>query len=147
MKKLFIYYSYTGNGDVVAEVYKENGYDIRKVETVKRLPKSFFWSMMVGGFEAGIKKKAKLQECDLDVSSYDEVVVGSPIWNGRISPAINSVLANLKLDNQKLSFVFYAGSGTGKKAEKRIAKEYPNAGYVFLKQPKDYEEELEKLVF
>ena len=147
LRKLFIYYSYTGNGDVVAEAFKEEGYDIRKVETVKRLPKSFFWSMMVGGFQAGRKKKALLKDFNYDISDYDQVVIGSPIWNARIAPAINTVLANLKIENRKLSFFFYAGSGTGKKAEKRIQKEYPQAQYVFLKQPKQYVEELNKLSF
>ena len=147
MKKLLIYYSLSGNGDFVAEQYKEQGYDIRKVETVKGLPKVFFFAMLSGGFQAGINKKAKLKEFDYDISTYDEVVIGSPIWNGRFAPAINTILANLKINNQKLSFVFYAGSGEGKKALKRLQKEYPHSSYVFLKQPKQYIEELNKLVF
>ena len=42
MKKLFIYYSNTGNGDVVANYLAENGYDIRKITPKKNLPKAFF---------------------------------------------------------------------------------------------------------
>ena len=145
MKKLFIYYSYTGRGDIVAQKMQEKGYDIRKVETVKSLPKSFFWGMMVGGFQAGTKKKAVLKEFDQDISNYEEIVIGSPIWNGAFTPAINSVLSLLDLSNKKLSFVFYSGSGEGKKAVKRINKEYPNTPYIFLKDPKKYPEELNKL--
>ena len=145
MKKLFIYYSYTGNGDVVAQKMLEKGYEIRKVETLKSLPKNFFFSMMTGGFQAGIKKKAKLKEFDNDISSYDEVTIGSPIWNARITPAINTVLASINFEGKQLSFIFYAGSGEGKQDLKRINKEYPNAKIVFLKQPKDYPEELNKL--
>ena len=145
MKKLFIYYSYTGNGDVVSKKMQEKGYDIRKVETVKKLPKNFFFGMMAGGFQAGIKKKAKLKEFDYDISSYDEIVIGSPIWNARFAPAINTVLANMNFEGKKLTFVFYAGSGEGKHALKRVNKEYPNAKCLFLKQPKDYQEELNKL--
>ena len=145
MKKLFIYYSYTGNGEVVAQKMQEKGYDIRKVETLKKLPKTFFFAMMSGGFQAGLKKKAKLREFNFDISDYDEVVIGSPIWNGRFAPAINTVLANINFEGKELSFIFYAGSGEGKQALKRINKEYPNAKSVFLKQPKDYPEELKKL--
>lgn len=145
MKKLFIYYSRTGRGDIVAQKMQEKGYDIRKVETVKSLPKSFFWAMMVGGFQAGAKKKAALKEFDQDISNYEEIVIGSPIWNGAFTPAINSVLSLLDLSNKKLSFVFYSGSGEGKKAVKRLNKEYPNAPYIFLKDPKKYPEELKKL--
>lgn len=42
MKKIFIYYSKTGNGEKVREYYEKNGYDIRKVEARRGLPKSFF---------------------------------------------------------------------------------------------------------
>lgn len=145
MKKLFIYYSYTGRGDIVAQKMQEKGYDIRKVETVKSLPKSFFWGMMVGGFQAGAKKKAELKDFDKDISMYEEVVFGSPIWNGTFTPALNSLLSVLDLSNKKLSFIFYSGSGEGKKAVKRLNKEYPNAPYIFLKDPKKYPEELKKL--
>ena len=147
MKKLFIYYSYTGNGELVASKMQEMGYEVRKVETVKKLPKTFFFAMMSGGFQACMKMKAKLKEFDYDISQFDEIVIGSPIWNGRIAPAINTVLANINFDNKKLSFIFYAGSGEGKKALKRVNKEYPSASCVFLKQPKDYQEELNKLDF
>ena len=145
MKKLFIYYSYTGSGDVVAQKRLEKGCEVRKVETVKGLPKVFFFAMLSGGFQAGTKKKAKLKEFDYDISAYEEVVIGSPIWNGRIAPAINTVLANINFEGKELSFIFYAGSGEGKNALKRVSKEYPNAKCVFLKQPKDHPEELKKL--
>ena len=42
MKKLFIYSSFTGNGDLVAEEFKKKGYEIRKVIEKKKFPKSFF---------------------------------------------------------------------------------------------------------
>ena len=145
MKKLFIYYSYTGSGELVAKKMQEKGYEIRKVETVKGLPKVFFFAMLSGGFQAGAKKKAQLKEFDYDVSKYDEVVIGSPIWNGRVTPAINTVLANTNFEGKELSFIFYAGSGEGKAALKRINKEYPNAKVTFLKQPNKYPEELNKL--
>ena len=145
MKRLFLYYSLSGTGDVVANKFKEKGFDIRKVETVKGLPKVFFFAMMSGGFQAGIKKKAKLKEFDQDLSAYDEVVIGSPIWNARITPAINTVLASLNFSNKLVSFVFYSGSGTGKHAVKRINKEFPNAKIILLKQPKDYPDELNKI--
>ena len=32
MKKLFIYYSLTGNGDIVADYLKDKGYSIKEVK-------------------------------------------------------------------------------------------------------------------
>ena len=145
MKRLFVYFSYTGSGDVVAEYLRDKTVDIRKVIRKKRLPKSFFWGMMTGGFLAGIKHKDKLLDFDSNIDGYDEIIIGSPIWNGRISSPTNTVLSKLDLANKKVTFVFYAGSGEGKKALKRISKEYPNARVIFLKEPKKYNDELKKL--
>ena len=101
--------------------------------------------MMVGGFQAATNKKAKLKPFDQDISAYDEVVIGSPIWNDKFTPALNGLLATLDFSSKKLSFVFYSGSGEGKKAVKRLEKEFPNASYIFLQEPKKYPEQLKKL--
>ena len=146
MKKLFIYYSYTGNGDVVANYLKDHGYDLRAVVRKKSLPKSFFWGVMTGGFLAGIKHKDKLVDFNADVSDYDEVVIGSPVWNGRFASPLNTVLSRVDLSGKKLAFVLYSGSGEAEKAVKRIAKEYPFASTYILKEPKKYNDELQRLV-
>ena len=145
MNKLLIYYSLTGNGDLVAEFLKNKKFDVRKVTEKKKMPKTFFFMILSGGFRASIGSKAKLVDYDNDVSKYDEVVIGSPIWNGRIPPAINAVLNQTDLKDKKLSFVFYSGSGEGKKAKEKIEKNYPNAQIIFLKEPKKYPEELKKV--
>ena len=60
MKKLFIYYSLTGNGDMVANYLKDNGYDIRKVLTDEPLPDNYILRILTGGYKAMIKYKDKL---------------------------------------------------------------------------------------
>lgn len=145
MKKLFIYYSYTGNGDIIAEKLKEKDIDIRVITPKKPLPKSFLGGMLTGGFLAGINAKTPLLDFNSNISDYDEVIIGSPIWNARVSSPINTVLNELKGVDKKISFIFYAGSGTGKKAAKRIAKEYPNSKVLFMQEPKKHPEELNKL--
>ena len=145
MKKLFIYYSLTGNGDLVAEFLKGQNFEIRKVTEKKKMPKKFFWMIMTGGFRAGVGAKAKLVDYDNDVSAFDEIVIGSPIWNGRFPPAIKSVLLETELKDKKLSFIFYSGSGQGNKAEEKVKKEYPSANIVFLQEPKKYPEQLKKV--
>ena len=145
MKKLFLYCSYTGNGEIVSDIFKSHEYDLRKVREKKKMPKSFFWSMMVGGFRASIHSKGKLVDYNNDISNYEEIVVGGPIWNARLNPTTNSILKETDFTNKKLTFVLYSGSGTGKKAEKKIKKIFPKAKIIFLKEPKKYNEELEKL--
>ena len=145
MNKLFIYYSNSGNGDVVASKMKDLGYDIRKVSTNYKLSKNLFLACMKGGFHAAIGKKAKLNNYNNDVNNYDEVAIGSPIWNGRFSCPINTVLKNTNLENKLLTFILYSGSGEAKKAYQKILKKYPNAKIIILKQPKSNLTELDRI--
>ena len=144
MAKLFIYYSLSGNGDLIAEKLKESGFDLRKVNA-KSLKKNNFWNIFKGGFLAGINHKSKLIDYDNDISNYDEIYIGSPIWNSKFSCPINSVLDKTDFTNKNLKFVLYSGSGEAKKAIKKINKNYPNASVIILKEPKKHIEELEKL--
>ena len=145
MSKLFIYYSLSGNGDIVANYLKEKEYEIRKVETKYKLSKHLFPAMMKGGFHAMIGKKAKLINYDNDISNYDEIIIGSPVWNSRLTPPINTVLKNTDLSNKKLTFILYSGGGVGKKATKKLSKKYPKATIINIKQPKKYSDELKKV--
>ena len=145
MKKLFIYSSYTGNGDVLVEIFKEKGFEIRKVKEEKRMPKSFFWGMMVGGFRAAISAKGKLVDYNSDVTGYDEIVIGTPIWNGSLPPTTNAIIASTSLKDKNVKFVIYSGSGEGKRAIKQINKLLGEKEIIFLKEPKKYKEELDKL--
>ena len=90
-------------------------------------------------------KCAPLDDYDSDVSAYDAVVIGSPVWNGRLSAPINTVLKDTDLSGKQLAFVLCAGSGEGPKALERINAEYPGARVIALKEPNKYPEELEKL--
>ena len=146
MNKLFIYFSLTGNCDFVANHLKEKGFEIREVEMKKRFPKSFFFSILTGGFLAGICAKSKLKEYDLNIDGYDEIYIGSPIWNGRFSSPLNRLLKDIDFTDKNIKFIFTAGSGEGKHALKKANELYPNAECVFLKEPKKYNEELNKIV-
>lgn len=145
MAKLFIYYTLSCNGDVVSDYLKEKGYDIRKIETKYKLSRHMFFAMMKGGFHALIGKKAKLINYDNNINDYDEIIIGSPIWNSRLTPPINTVLKETNLENKKVTFILYSGGGIGKKATKKLSKKYPNSTIINIKQPKKYMEELKKI--
>ena len=145
MKKIFIYYSYTGNGDAVAEYFKEKGFEIRKVIPQKPIPKNRALGIIVGGYKATVGYKDKLCDFNSDLSDYDEVWIGSPVWNARLSSPINTVLSELDLTGKKVTFVLYSASGFAAKAEEKIHKEYPEARVIELKEPKRDEGEMGKI--
>ena len=135
MKKIFIYYSLSGNGDVVATYLRTNGIDTRKVIMQDKMPKSYIGQILKGGFLAGINHKATLDNFDNNTDNYDEIIIGSPIWNGRFSCPINSVLDNIDL-NKRIKFILYSGSGSAPKAEKMIKEKFGNIDIINLKEPK-----------
>ena len=145
MKKIFIYFSLTGNGDLLANYLKDKGYEIRKVVEKKKAPKKFFFRVLEGGFRAGLNLKGKLVDYSNDIKEFDEAVIGSPVWNGRFPPAINSVLAQTNFTDKKLTSLFYSGSGDVPKVAKKIYKLYKDAQVLVLKDPKSHEAELEKI--
>ena len=145
MKKAFLYYSLTGNGDKVAKRFENLGFDIIKIEPKKELPKKFFFRIMTGGFKAGLNMKDKLVT-KYDLSEYTDVYIGSPIWNARLSCPINTVISDKSLLSKNLTFVLYSGSGEAPKALKKINKEFSKANVIILKEPQKYNEELDKII-
>ena len=120
--KYFIYFSATGNGDYLAELLKEQGYQIVKVEMVKPMGKVGFWKILSYGGKAMFKQKAKIKELNLHLKEDDEVVIGSPIWNDRLSTPINALLVKFVFNKETTKFILYpAGEGT-KKSLTQIAK-------------------------
>ncbi len=138
MKRIFIYYSLTGNGDKVANILMSKGIDIRKVLSTFKM-NSKFGMIMKGGFLAGINHKSKLIDFNDDINSYDEIIIGSPIWNNRFSCPINTVLSKLDLSNKKITFILYSASGKDNKAMEKIKKLYPDSTIINIKEPKDLE--------
>lgn len=146
MKKIFIYYSLTGNGNLVADLLSKKDIEIRRVFPKRSLPKNFTLRIMIGGFKASIKYKDRLKNFDSDISNFDEVIIGSPIWNKELSSPINKVLSLLDLSNKKVIFVLYSGSGEAQNAKELIKNKYPKSKIIVLKEPlKNPEKMIEKL--
>ena len=143
MKRLFIYYSLSGNGDVVATYLKSKNIDVRKVIIKDKMPKSYIGQILKGGFLSGINYKMELDNFDNNTDNYDEIIIGSPIWNGKLSCPINTVLDNIDL-NKRISFILYAGSGEAPKAEKMIKERYGNVNIIILKDPKKNIDDMKK---
>ena len=120
--KYFVYFSATGNGDFLAELLKEQGYQPVKIEMVKPMGKVGFWKILSYGGRAMLNKKEKIKDVELELKENDEVVIGSPIWNDRLSTPVNALLAKYEFNKETTKFILYpAGEGT-KKSFKQIAK-------------------------
>lgn len=120
--KYFVYYSATGNGDFLADRMKEKGYQPVKVEMVKPIGKMTFFKIFRYGGKAMLGKKAKIRDINLELKEDDEVVIGSPIWNDRLSTPINAVLAKFDFNKETTSFILYPAGSEGLKAKRQLQK-------------------------
>ena len=145
MRKIFIYYSLSGNGDLVNEYLSKKGYESKKIEVKNKLPKNYFLSIVIGGYKAMSNYKETITNFDIDIDNYDEIVIGSPIWNDRLSSPISTLLDKINLNDKIVKFILYSGSGKNSHADEFIMNKYPNAKIINIKEPKKYSEELNKI--
>ena len=120
--RYFIYFSWTGNGDFIANFLKERGYEPIKVETIKPLGKVGFFAMFKYGFKAGIGGGTPIKDIDLSIKEDDLIVIGSPIWNDRLSTPINTVLSKFSFNKENTRFILYPAGEDTKKSLDQIAR-------------------------
>ena len=147
MNKYFIYYSLTGNGDLIAYHLAKKGFTTIKVEPVKPINRNVnFFRIMKYGFLAGLKKKAKIKDIELDLKEDDVVIIGSPIWNDRLSTPINGLLDKMEFDKEKTKFIVYPA---GEKA-KKVVKQLADLGYknppIILSNPLKHQDTIADLL-
>ena len=141
MKRLIVYYSLSGNTEEAAKkIAKELGADLLKLETVKAMPKSFAAQIMVGGGQVAFNHIPKLKPFDVDPDSYDEIILGSPIWNSKGVPAVNAFLKDEKAAAKVTSLFFLSGGGEVQKGLTAITKLLPNLKNTVSRLDKKHED-------
>lgn len=92
-KKLVVYYSYTGNTKMIAEnIQKKLKCDI--LELVPAEPYSTNYQTVVDEEQnnENSNRTREIKKIDKDLSQYDEIIIGSPVWWYTIAPVIRTFL-------------------------------------------------------
>lgn len=98
MKAIVIYYSYGGNTQRIAEhIQKELGCESAKIETVKPYTGSYNTVVDQGQREVESGFMPEIKTVDLDLSRYDTVILGSPVWWYTFAPAMKTFLHDTNL--------------------------------------------------
>ena len=127
MKRLVVYYSLSGNTEEAAKTIAERlGADLLKLETVKAMPKSFAAQMFIGGGQVVFNHIPRLKPFGIKISDYDEIILGSPIWNNKGVPAINAFLKDEDAAKKVTSLFFSSGGGEIEKGLSAITVRLPN---------------------
>jgi flavodoxin len=111
-KQAIIYYSLTGSTKVVAElIAKETGADLIEVEMKK--PYTNFSAMTKGVFQVYTQSKPKIVN-EIDVTDYDTVYIGTPVWCSTYVPPINTVIRNINFSDKEIFLFCTHKGGKGK---------------------------------
>jgi len=114
-KVLVVYYSLSGNTRSIAEMIREKtGGDVFEIETVKSYPADYS--------ECTKEAKRELQSEDLPalrkslpgMSSYDLILVGSPVWWYTVSTPVMQFLTQADFAGKKVSAFCTHEGGAGK---------------------------------
>lgn len=93
MKALIAYYSYRGNTKRIAElIAKETGADTLRIETVVPYEGSYNKVVNQGQDEVNAGYCPAIKPLSIDLSKYDTIILGTPVWWYTFAPAMHTFL-------------------------------------------------------
>jgi flavodoxin len=127
-KVLVVYYSQTGNTKAVAEeIATRTGADLEEIVALNPYD---------GDFQATIERCMKDRELNVlpdiqplktDLSQYDVVYIGYPVWFGTYAPPVATFLNNVDLSGKKVVPFCTFGSGGLESSIADLKNKQPNA--------------------
>jgi flavodoxin len=116
MRSLVVFYSRTGNAKFVGEkVASELGAETEVVDLKNRRG---WLSFVKAGYDVTRDKETIIENTQKSPKDYDLIVVGTPVWNSRLMPAIRTYLKENDLSQKRIA-LFSTNEGRG--SEKTLA--------------------------
>lgn len=103
MKKLVVFYSYTGHTKMIAEnIQQKLNCNILEIKPVK--PYSTDYQTVVDEEQnnSSVGKTPDIQKIDKNLNDYDEIIIGTPVWWYTIAPVIRTFLTQNDLSNKTI---------------------------------------------
>lgn len=125
MKSLVVYYTRTGTAKFVAEtVAAELGSDVEEVVDLKKREGRLGY--IGAGRDSMGEKLAEIAPTKRAPADYDLVVLGTPIWAWRPTPAIRTYVKQNDLSGKKVA-LFFTSDGNPKQAVEKTKALLPNS--------------------
>ncbi len=122
MQRIIVYFSLEGNTEYIAdEMANELSSDKLRLVPKKAYKTSGFSKFFWGGKSAVMAEKPELEPYDVDLSAYDEIIFGFPVWASTFTQPLRTfILENKEGLKGKTIAAFACQSGAG--AEKAFSK-------------------------
>jgi flavodoxin len=114
-KVLVIYYSLTRNTKSIAEMIRQKtGGDVFEIETARKYPSDYSGIIAEAKRELETGELPALKQSPPGMSSYDLILVGSPVWWYTVSTPVMSFLTQADFAGKKVSAFCTHEGGVGK---------------------------------
>jgi len=101
-KTLILYYSRTGNTKLACEALaKELGADLLEIRD--GADRSGGWGFFTGAMSALFNMETDIEPAQPGLAPYGRIILGAPIWSGRLATAIRTLMAKNRLDGKKVA--------------------------------------------
>lgn len=101
VKRIIIYYSYGGNTRRIAQhIQQLIGADLAEIKTVKPYTGSYNDVVDQGQREVNSGYLPQIEPLNVDLSQYDTVILGTPVWWYTFAPAMNRFLHHVDLSGK-----------------------------------------------
>ena len=118
MKTLIVYYSLQGNTEYAAKRIAANiGADTLRLYSKKAYKDKGFAKFLSGGRSAIKEETPDLEDYEINLSEYDRVIFGFPVWASNIAPPLRSFIAEHReelTEKELAAFATQGGSGAPK---------------------------------
>ncbi len=140
-KVLILYYSYTGKTRAVCEVLQKLlGADMLEIKDLKNDPGKVQMGGGKGmkGKKAGNGKKGgmaaslvwdtHIEPQSVEIAPYSHIILGSPVWMGGLSPAIQKCIASNNMSGKKVIILTTSNAPEKEEQQARNADPVKKAG-------------------
>ncbi len=152
MKTLVVFYSLGGYTKYISEILaKELEADMLELKTKKVYPSSGLKKYFSGGRSVVLKEQPELTNDNIDLSSYENIIIGTPVWAGTYAAPFNTFIKQHKFQGKNVAvFACHVGGGADKclKMIRKALKDNHFIGQTDFVNPlvKDQEKNLRKAV-
>lgn len=148
MSNLVVFFSFEGNTKFIAEtIAKTMNADILELKTSKKYPTEGLGKYFWGGKSVIFGEKPELTNDSVDLSQYETVLIGTPIWAGSFTPPIKSFISQNKIHGKRIAFFASHGGGGAQKCFAKLKEALPGNKFIdeiALVDPKKNPEESSK---
>lgn len=131
MNTLVVFYSLEGNTKYIANALAGQLHaEILELSTAKKYPTKGVQKYLWGGKSVFMGEKPKLTNQNIDLSIYDNIVIGTPVWAGSFASPINTFIHQYNVKNKKVALFACHGGGGAKKCFQKIKEALPDNQYI-----------------